>query len=90
VFDPSDEPGPISRLFYSPPTSFNTEPNITLDYDNGVVTDGIYCGVAEPEKETLEQVRKSLDLRLAIVANYMHSHRDQRGVPGVRLVPSGS
>jgi len=78
--NPSDEPGSIRRLFYSPPTSFNTEPNITLEYDNGVVTDGIYCGVAEPEQETLEQVRKSLDLWLA-TGGYQPDTRDTPLIP---------
>ncbi len=59
--NPSDEESPLRRLFYSPPTSFNTEPNILLEYDTGEVIDGIYCGVAEPEQEVLEQVRKSLN-----------------------------
>ena len=47
---------------------------------NGVVTDGIYCGVADPEQETLEQVRKSLDLWIA-TGGYQPDTRDTPLIP---------
>ena len=77
---PLEESGAIRRLFYSPPTSFNTEPNITLENNNGVVTDGIFCGVAEPEQEVLEEVRKSLDLWMS-TGGYQPDTRDTPLIP---------